>query len=377
MRVMTENPMGRQRSGWRYKLYRAGRGIQRNWGLYLLLLPAVVLLFCFTYLPMYGVQIAFRDFSPSQGIQGSPWVGLANFQKFFNSFQSKNLIWNTVSLSLYSLIAGFPFPIILALMVNQIRVKRFKQVLQVVTYLPHFISTVVMVGIMLILLSPSNGIYGNLARVLGVQNPVNIMGEASAFQHVYVWSDVWQHAGWDSIIYIAALAAVDPSLYEAATVDGASKIQRLWHIDVPFLIPTAVILLIMRAGNVMNLGFEKVYLMQNPLNTSISEVISTYVYKIGMISNQYSLSAAVQRGGWLFSDALLCSGCTGYSGGRRCVPRRIYRRIAARAFSQRSRSACHGSFLHQVYQNWWQSRYSRLEYGATLFAHRGNRLYGN
>lgn len=270
MRVMTENPMGRQRSGWRYKLYRAGRGIQRNWGLYLLLLPAVVLLFCFNYLPMYGVQIAFRDFSPSQGIQGSPWVGLLNFQKFFNSFQSKNLIWNTVSLSLYSLIAGFPFPIILALMVNQIRVKRFKQVLQVVTYLPHFISTVVMVGIMLILLSPSNGIYGNLARVLGVQNPVNIMGEASAFQHVYVWSDVWQHAGWDSIIYIAALAAVDPSLYEVATVDGASKIQRLWHIDVPFLIPTAVILLIMRAGNVMNLGFEKVYLMQNPLNTSIS-----------------------------------------------------------------------------------------------------------
>ena len=143
------------------------------------------MLFCFNYLPMYGVQIAFRDFSPSQGIQGSPWVGPANFQKFFNSFQSKNLIWNTVSLSLYSLIAGFPFPIILALMVNQIRVKRFKQVLQVVTYLPHFISTVVMVGIMLILLSPSNGIYGNLARVLGVQNPVNIMGEASAFQHVY------------------------------------------------------------------------------------------------------------------------------------------------------------------------------------------------
>ena len=167
------------------------------------------MLFCFNYLPMYGVQIAFKDFSPSQGIQGSPWVGLANFQKFFNSFQSKNLIWNTVSLSLYSLIAGFPFPIILALMVNQIRVKRFKQVLQVVTYLPHFISTVVMVGIMLILLSPSNGIYGNLARVLGVQNPTNIMGEASAFQHVYVWSDVWQHAGWDSIIYIAALAAVD------------------------------------------------------------------------------------------------------------------------------------------------------------------------
>ena len=178
-------------------------------------------------------------------------------------------------------------------MVNQIRVKRFKQVLQVVTYLPHFISTVVMVGIMLILLSPSNGIYGNLAHLLGIQNPVNIMGEASAFQHIYVWSDVWQHAGWDSIIYIAALAAIDPSLYEAATVDGASKFQRLRYIDLPFLIPTAVILLIMRAGNVMNLGFEKVYLMQNPLNTTVSEVISTYVYKIGLINNQYSLSAAV------------------------------------------------------------------------------------
>ena len=293
MRVMTENPMGRQRSGWRYKLYRAGRGIQRNWGLYLLLLPAVVLLFCFNYLPMYGVQIAFRDFSPSQGIQGSPWVGPANFQKFFNSFQSKNLIWNTVSLSLYSLIAGFPFPIILALMVNQIRVKRFKQVLQVVTYLPHFISTSGYGGHNVNPSFPSNGIYGNLAGCLAFRIRPTSWEGGERLSARLLWSDVWQHAGWDSIIYIAALAAVDPSLYEAATVDGASKVQRLWHIDVPFLIPTAVILLIMRAGNVMNLGFEKVYLMQNPLNTSISEVISTYVYKIGMISNQYSLSAAV------------------------------------------------------------------------------------
>jgi putative aldouronate transport system permease protein len=220
-------------------------------------------------------------------------VGFANFQTFFNSFQSKNLIWNTITLSLYSLIAGFPFPIFLALMMNQIRVKRFKQTLQVVTYLPHFISTVVMVGIMLILLSPSNGIYGNLAHALGVQSPPNIMGQASAFQHIYVWSDVWQHAGWDSIIYIAALAAIDPTLYEAATVDGASKFQRLIYIDLPFLIPTAVILLIMRAGNIMNLGFEKVYLMQNPLNTSISEVISTYVYKIGLKNQQFSFSSAI------------------------------------------------------------------------------------
>ena len=250
----------------------------------------------FTVMPLvFMILMAFTNYDRDHLPPGSlfDWVGFENFQTFFNSYQSKNLIWNTITLSLYSLVAGFPFPIFLALMMNQIRAKRFKQTLQVVTYLPHFISTVVMVGIMLILLSPSNGIYGNLAHALGIQNPPNIMGQAGAFQHIYVWSDVWQHAGWDSIIYIAALAAIDPSLYEAATVDGASKLQRLIYIDLPFLIPTAVILLIMRAGNVMNLGFEKVYLMQNPLNTSVSEVISTYVYKIGMISNQYSLSAAV------------------------------------------------------------------------------------
>ena len=268
-------------------------GIRRNWQLYLLLLPAVVLLFCFTYIPMYGIQIAFKDFTPRLGIQDSPWVGLEHFQTFFNSYQVKTLFTNTITLSLYSLVAGFPFPIILALMMNQIKVKRFKQTLQVVTYLPHFISTVVMVGIMLILLSPSSGLFGNLARMLGVADPPNLMGQAGAFQSIYVWSDVWQHAGWDSIIYIAALAAVDPSLYEAATVDGAGKWQKIKYIDLPFLVPTAVILLILRAGNIMNVGFEKVYLMQNPLNTTISEIISTYTYKIGIISNQYSLSAAV------------------------------------------------------------------------------------
>ncbi len=305
MKFMSVKSVGKERVPWSTRALHTCRGIRRNWGLYLLLLPALVLLFCFNYLPMYGVQIAFKDFTPSNGIEGSPWVGFANFQTFFNSFQSKNLIWNTITLSLYSLIAGFPFPIFLALMMNQIRVKRFKQTLQVVTYLPHFISTVVMVGIMLILLSPSNGIYGNLAHALGIQSPPNIMGQAGAFQHIYVWSDVWQHAGWDSIIYIAALAAIDPTLYEAATVDGASKFQRLIYIDLPFLIPTAVILLIMRAGNIMNLGFEKVYLMQNPLNTSISEVISTYVYKIGMISNQYSLSAAVNLFNTIINFVLL------------------------------------------------------------------------
>ncbi len=224
------------------------------------------------------------------GVAKSDWVGFEHFQTFFNSFQVKSLFTNTISLSLYSLIAGFPFPIFLALAMNQIRVKRFKQTLQVATYLPHFISTVVMVGMLLVWLSPSSGLY---AKLFGVQEPPNILGMAGAFQSIYVWSDVWQHAGWDSIIYIAALAAVDPSLYEAATVDGAGKWQKIKYIDIPFLLPTAVILLIMRAGNIMNVGFEKVYLMQNPLNTMVSEIIATYVYKIGIISNQYSLSAAV------------------------------------------------------------------------------------
>ena len=272
------------------------KGIVRNYELYLFLLPAVVILFCFTYMPMYGVQIAFRDFKPRLGITESEWVGLEHFVRFFNGNDVKVIFQNTILLSLYSLAIGFPFPIILALVINQIQVKRFKQTLQVVTYLPHFISTVVMVGIMLILLSPSTGIVGNLYRVFGVTDATkipNVMAEPSMFRSVYVWSDVWQHTGWDSIIYIAALAAVDPTLYEAGTVDGASKWQKIIYIDIPSLIPTCVILLIMRCGNIMNVGFEKVYLMQNTLNTPVSEIISTYVYKLGIVKTEYSLSAAV------------------------------------------------------------------------------------
>ena len=277
-----------------------GQRFLDNWQLYALLLIPVVLTVVYKYIPMYGIQIAFKDFTPKAGIGGSPWVGFEHFQTFFNSFQVKSLFTNTISLSLYSLIAGFPFPIFLALAMNQIRVKRFKQTLQVATYLPHFISTVVMVGMLLVWLSPSSGLYGNLAKLFGVQEPPNILGMAGAFQSIYVWSDVWQHAGWDSIIYIAALAAVDPSLYEAATVDGAGKWQKIKYIDIPFLLPTAVILLIMRAGNIMNVGFEKVYLMQNPLNTMVSEIIATYVYKIGIQGAQYSYATAIG----LFNNAI-------------------------------------------------------------------------
>lgn len=280
--------------------------IKKNWGLYLLLLPAVALLICFTYIPMYGVLIAFKDYKPGLGITASPWVGFEYFIKFFKSYQFSTTIKNTLVISLYSLIATFPIPIIMALLLNQMRSKRFKKTFQTISYLPHFISTVVMVGMILILLSPSTGLVGNFAKMFGVDAP-NIMANSKAFSSVYVWSEVWQHTGWDSIIYIAALSAVDPSLYEAATVDGASRFQKLRYIDFPMLIPTAVILLIMRAGSIMSVGFEKVYLMQNSLNADNSEIISTYVYKIGIISSQYSYSAAINLFNTVINLILLVS----------------------------------------------------------------------
>ena len=268
--------------------------IKRNWGLYVLLMPAVVLLICFTYKPMYGVIIAFKDYQPASGIMGSHWANpwYKYFTKFFNSYQFVTTIKNTLTINIYSLIVTFPFPIILALAINQMKAKKFKKVFQNITYMPHFISTVVMVSLITLILSPGSGILGELCKLIGIQAP-NLMGQASAFSHIYVWSDIWQHTGWDSIIYLAALSTIDPSLYEAATIDGASNWQKIRYIDIQMLMPTAIILLIMRVGGMMGLGFEKVYLMQNNLNMGSSEVISTYVYKIGMISAQYSYSAAI------------------------------------------------------------------------------------
>ena len=274
--------------------YRSVRRITRNWGLYLLLLPSLVLLVMFAYKPMYGIIIAFKDYKNSLGIMGSPWSDplFKNFMRFFNSFQCEATIRNTLWLSLYSMLAGFPIPIMLALMINQITAKRFRKGFQTILYLPHFISTVVMVGLLLIWLSPSTGLIGTIYRMFGREAP-NLMGMASAFPSLYVWSDVWQHAGWDSIIFLAALSSIDPTLYEAATVDGASRWQKLCYIDLPLILPTACIMLILRAGNLMNVGFEKVFLMQNDLNMQTSEVIATYVYKMGLKNNQYAVSTAV------------------------------------------------------------------------------------
>lgn len=281
--------------------------IRRNWGLYLLLLPAVILLICFTYKPMYGVLIAFKEYRPANGIWDSAWSTpwYKYFKKFFDSYQFATTIKNTLTITLYSMLV-FPIPIILALSINQMRNGKFKKLFQTVTYMPHFISTVVMIGLITLLLSPGSGVFGAICNVLGFEAP-NLMGKAGAFKHLYVWSDIWQHAGWDSIIYIAALSGIDPSLYEAATVDGATKLQKIRYIDIPMLIPTTVIMLIMRMGGLMSLGFEKVYLMQNDLNLVSSEVISTYVYKIGVINTQYSYSAAINLFSTIVNFILLIS----------------------------------------------------------------------
>lgn len=269
------------------------REMYENWDLYLFVLPAVVSIVLFNYLPMYGIQIAFKNFRPIQGIWGSKWVGLKWFDRFFASAQFSSLMYNTLALNFYSLLVSFPLPIMLALLFNQYRSAKIKKTLQTISYAPHFISTVVMVGMLLLFLSPSKGLYGSLCRAFGIQ-PINPMGEAKLFRHIYVWSDVWQHTGWDSIIYIAALSAIDPQLYDAATVDGANRYQKILHIEIPALLSTASILLIMRVGSLMSVGFEKAYLMQNGLNISTSEVISTYVYKIGLTGTaQYSYAAAV------------------------------------------------------------------------------------
>jgi putative aldouronate transport system permease protein len=263
----------------------------RNYDLYLFLLPAVVLYFCFYYIPIYGVQIAFRNYSPANGIWGSPWVGFEQFRRFFRTYQFRTVITNTLTLSIYGLVAGFPIPVVLALIMNSTRSRKFKRVLQTVTYLPHFISTVVFVTIIMLFLSPS-GLFGQISAFFGF-TPKNIMGSADLFPHVYVWSGIWQGMGWSSIIYLAALSSVDPTLYEAATIDGASKFQKIVHIDLPSIAPTCIILLILSAGGILSVGFEKAYLMQNTLNLSRSEVITTYIYKIGIQNTQYSFSAAV------------------------------------------------------------------------------------
>ena len=264
----------------------------QNRALYLMILPAFLYIAIFHYWPMYGVQIAFRNFNFADGITGSPWVGLKWFRYFFKSNNFKNVVGNTLILNFYNLLAGFPVPIILALVMNSIPGKRFKRVAQTITYLPHFISVVVLVGLMSCMFSVNSGWVNTIVKAFG-GTPAYVMGEAKYFRHVYVWSVVWQEMGWNSIIYLAALTSIDSGLHEAAMIDGAGKLRRIWHIDIPGILPTIAILLIMRFGQMMSLGFDKAYIMQNSLNYSVSEVLSTYIYKQGIKSTKYSYSAAI------------------------------------------------------------------------------------
>ncbi len=274
---------------------------KRNWDLYLLLLPVIAYYIIFHYWPMYGVQIAFKNYNVARGIWGSPWVGFRHFARFFKSYYFGRLLTNTLGISIYQLAVGFPAPIILALMMNELRSKALKKTVQTVTYAPHFLSVVVIVGLLNAFLSPRNGLVNQIIKQFGGES-IYFMAENKWFKTLYVFSGVWQNTGWNSIVYMAALAGIDTNLYEAATVDGATRWQMICRITVPCLMPTAIILLILNAGRIMNVGFEKVFLMQNDLNMDASDVISTYVYRSGLLGSEFSFSTAVG----LFNSVINC-----------------------------------------------------------------------
>jgi len=267
--------------------------IKKDYLLWLMVLPAVIEVFIFHYIPIYGVQLAFREYDFSTGGFGGKWVGLKYFIQFFNSYQFKNILWNTFFISITNIIIGFPIPIILAILINQLRNQRTKEFLQTIVYMPHFISTPVMVGLLIVLLAPNTGIISKfLDALFGIGN-LNLLGEPRAFVPLYVLSDVWQHAGWNSIVYLAVLSNVDLELYEACKVDGGGRWHTIRYIELPTLVPTMLILLVLNLGSILGVGFEKIYLMQNPLNIRVSEVISTYVYKMGLLSAQFSYATAI------------------------------------------------------------------------------------
>jgi len=271
----------------KFKYYMKG-----NYELYLFLVPAVVVLILFSYWPIYGIQIAFRDYKPKLGFTGSPWVGMKHFIRFFESTYFWVVLENTLKISVYQLLAGFPIPIIFALMLNAMPGKRYRKLIQTVTYAPNFISTVVLCGMLILFLSPRVGVFNLIIEMFG-GDKVNFMAQPEYFRTIYVVSGIWQSMGWNSIIYFAALSGISPELHEAAIVDGASKFKRILHVDLPGIVPTIVILLILNFGSLMSVGFEKVFLLQNDQNVATAETIATYVYKMGLVNNDTSFSTAI------------------------------------------------------------------------------------
>jgi len=269
--------------------------VVEHWQLLAFMALPLAYLIVFKYVPMVGVQIAFRKFTADGGVWGSKWVGFYQFRKFFESYQFARVLPNTIRLSFYNLVAGFPLPIVVALCLNALRSASFRKSVQTIIYVPHFISTVVIVGMILQLLNPRTGVYGTAMMAFTGHQPADILAKAATFPHLYVWSGVWQQMGWNTIIYTAALSTVSLELHEAAQIDGASRFSRVLNVDFPAILPTAVIMLILSSGSILSVGFEKAFLMQNPLNLSTSEVISTYVYKVGLAqgSSDYSYATAI------------------------------------------------------------------------------------
>ncbi|WP_426226686.1 ABC transporter permease [Pseudarthrobacter sp. DSP2-3-2b1] len=280
--AVARTPRPRRNSGQRFTAH-----MHRYWQLWVMTLPAIAFIVVFSYVPMYGIQLAFREYDVTKGLSGGDWVGFKYFEQFFANPLFGQIMVNTVWISLWTLVMGFIAPLILALLINQIASKRLKGLTQTITYMPHFISVVVMVSIIQIFLAPDNGVLG---RLLGDNN---LMGEPSAFVHIYWISEIWQHTGWNCIIYLAALSSIDLALYEAAKIDGAGRLQLIRHVDIPAILPTAGILLILNMGSVLGVGFEKVFLMQNTLNITAAEVISTYTYRVGILGSQFSYSTAI------------------------------------------------------------------------------------
>lgn len=271
---------------------RITRSVRNDWQLYILLLPAMGLVFIFCYLPLYGIQIAFRDYKAAFGIIGSQWVGLKNFQDFFSAYYFKRLMSNTFLLNLYGLLWGFPVPIFMAIMLNQIEWRRFKKFTQTVIYVPHFISTVVMAGMLYLFLSPDSGIVNTFLKSMGMQ-PIYFMVEPGWFRTLFIASDIWQHSGWNTILYIAALTGIDLGIYEAATIDGATKLQKIRHIDIPHLVPIVVMILILNCGSLLVSNTDKALLMQTAGNMPTSDIIGVYVYEMGLSKAQFSYTSAI------------------------------------------------------------------------------------
>lgn len=271
---------------------RIKKDLKRNWLLWVMFLPVIVYYAIFNYAPMYGILLAFKDYKVKKGIMGSPWVGFKYFERFFSGYYFWDLIKNTLGISIYSLVVGFPLAIVFALLLHYLTLGKLKKVVQMVSYAPYFISTVVICGMLTIFMDPTNGVFNKILGIFGHES-IAFLSVPEYFKSIYVWSGVWQGMGWSAIIYISTLAGVDYEMHEAAIIDGASKLQRIWYIDLPSIRPTIIMLLIMNLGSLMNVGFEKVYLLQNDLNFTASDIISTYTYRVGLINSEFGYSTAV------------------------------------------------------------------------------------